>query len=165
MKRKRTILSCPHSLWCGSSFRIIRVWSEDESIALNIALNVSNDDNEVIENREEEGDNAAAGSSQKKRKKNNDDPIGRMPGQLNSEAPPLDYHGKKEAAIAHIKTLIGKCFTVKHKNKSMIWTIVEEWILSDPSVENKHLLGLSKFDVTEYTKEQVFASHPLSYVC
>jgi hypothetical protein len=88
-----------------------------------------------------------------------------MPGQLSSEAPPLDYLGKKEGAIAHIKTLMDKCFTVKHKNKSMIWTIVEEWIPSNPSVENKPLLGLSKFDVTEYTKEQVFASHPSSYVC
>jgi hypothetical protein len=58
-------------------------------------------------NSEEEGGNAAAGSSQKKRKKNNDDPNGGMPGQLSSKAPPLDYHGKKEAAIAHIKTVIG----------------------------------------------------------
>ena len=64
---------------------------------------------------------------------------------------------KKEAAIAHIKTLIDKSFTVKHKNKSMIWTVVDEWIPSDASVENKPFLGQSKFDATEYTKEQVFA--------
>jgi hypothetical protein len=48
---------------------------------------------------------------------------------------------KKEAAIAHIKTLIDKSFTVKHKNKSMIWTVVDEWIPSDASVENKPFLG------------------------
>jgi len=96
--------------------------SEDESIV----LDVSND--EVIENREEEGGNPAAGSSRKKMRKNNDDPNGRMPGQLSSEAPPLVYHDKKEAAIAHIKTLISKNFTMKHKNKSMIWTVVVEWI-------------------------------------
>jgi len=96
--------------------------SEDESIV----LDVSND--EVIENREEEGGNPAAGSSRKKMRKNSDDPNGRVPGQLSSEAPPLDYHDKKEAAIAHIKTLISKNFTMKHKNKSMIWTVVVEWI-------------------------------------
>jgi hypothetical protein len=106
--------------------------SEDKSVE----LDVSNDDNnEVMENREEEGGNAAAGSSRKIRKNNNDDLNGRMPGQLSSKAPPLDYHGQKEAAIAHIKTLIGKSFTVKHKNKSMIWTVGDEWIPSDASVE------------------------------
>jgi hypothetical protein len=73
--------------------------SEDESIV----SDVSNEDNdEVMGNREEEGGNAAADSSRKKRKKNNDDPNGRMPGQLSSEVPPLDYHGKKEAAIASL---------------------------------------------------------------
>jgi hypothetical protein len=87
--------------------------SEDKSVAMD------------TENREEEGGNAA-GSSWKKRKKSNDDL--RIPGQLSSEAPPLDYHAKKKAVIAHITTLIGKSFNVKHKNKSMIWTVVEEWI-------------------------------------
>jgi hypothetical protein len=80
-----------------------------------------------------------------------------MPGQLSSEAPPLDYHGKRNSAVAHFKTLIGKSFSVKHKNKSMIWTVVDEWIPSDPSMENKPLLGLSKFDATEYTREQALA--------
>jgi hypothetical protein len=46
---------------------------------------------------------------------------------------------------------------VKHKNKSMIWTVVDEWIPSDASAENKPLLGLSKFDATECTKDEVFA--------
>jgi len=56
--------------------------SEDKSVAMD------------TENREEEGGNAA-GSSWKKRKKSNDDL--RIPGQLSSEAPPLDYHAKKKS--------------------------------------------------------------------
>jgi hypothetical protein len=92
-----------------------------------------------------------------KKKKNNDDPNGRMPGQLSSKAPPLDYHGKRNAAIAHVKTLIGESFSVKHKNKSMAWTVVDEWIPSDPTMEDKQLLGLCKFDAIEYAQEQALA--------
>jgi hypothetical protein len=54
---------------------------------------------------------------------------------------------------------------MKQKNKSMIWTVVDECIPSDASVKNKPLLGLSKFDATEYTKEQVLAYLPSSYIC
>jgi hypothetical protein len=127
--------------------------SEDESIASGVS---SDDIDQVEEERGEEGGNAA-GSSRKKNNNNNDDPNGRMPGQLSSEAPPLDYHGKRNAAIAHIKTLIGKSFSVKHKNKPMTWTVVDEWIPSDPTTENKPLLGLCNFDATEYTREQALA--------
>jgi hypothetical protein len=80
-----------------------------------------------------------------------------MPGKLSSKAPPLDYQGKRNAAITHTKTLIGKSFSMKHKNKSMTWTVVNEWIPSDPTTENKPLLGLCKFDATECTREQALA--------
>jgi hypothetical protein len=53
-------------------------------------------------------------------KKKNDDHNGRMPGQLSSEASPSDNHCIKEAAIALIKTLNCKSFTVKHINNFMI---------------------------------------------
>jgi len=119
----------------------------------------SDDDIQGEQGREgEQGGNAVAGTSRKRRKTTNDDPNGRMPGQLSTEAPPLDYVGKKNAAIAHIKTLIGKSFPVKHKSRTMTWTVIKEWIPSDSSSENKPLLGLCKFDSTQYTKEQVFAN-------
>ncbi len=79
-------------------------------------------DDEINNIDEEEGGDemgTAAGSSNKRMKQSESDPNGRMLGQLNSEAPPLDYQGKKAAAIAHIKTLVGQEVIQKHKNKSV----------------------------------------------
>jgi hypothetical protein len=85
------------------------------------------------------------------KKNSNNDLNDRMPGQLSPEAPPLDYHGKRNAAIAHIETLIGKSFSIQHKNKSMTWTVADKRIPSDLTMENKPLPVLCKFDATEYT--------------
>jgi hypothetical protein len=129
--------------------------SEDESLS----SDDSNDDIQAEEGRVgQEGCNAAVVSSQNSRRNSNDDPNGMMPGQLSLEAPALDYQGKKDAAIAHIKTLTGKSFPVKHKSRTMTWTVIEEWIPSDSSSENKPLPGLFKFDHTQYTREQVLAN-------
>jgi hypothetical protein len=96
--------------------------SEDESVS-------SDDSNDDIQGEEgrvgQEGGNTGVVSSQNSRRNSNDDPNGRMPGQLSLEAPTLDYQGKKDAAIAHIKPLTCKSFPVKHKSRTMTWTIIE----------------------------------------
>ena len=86
------------------------------------------------------------------------DTEGKMPGQLQAEVPLApNYHAKKADAKAAIKLLLGKEVLVKHKNKSMAWTVIEDWDPEEPVLESDTAFGLNSFDCTQYTQRDVLA--------
>jgi len=86
------------------------------------------------------------------------DTEGKMPGQLQAEVPLApNYHAKKADAKAAIKLLLGKEVLVKHKNKSMAWTVIEDWDPEEPVLESDTAFGLKSFDCTQYTQRDVLA--------
>jgi len=86
------------------------------------------------------------------------DTEGQMPGQLQAEVPLApDYHAKKADAKAAIKGLLGKEVLVKHKNKSIAWTVIEDWDPEEPVLEIDTAFGLKSFDSRQYKQSEVLA--------
>jgi hypothetical protein len=66
----------------------------------------------------------------------------------------------KNAAIAHIKTLIGKSFSMKHKNKSMPLPFVDKWIPSDPSM-GQRIYTRASFSISSFILCLLIGMSPL----
>ena len=78
------------------------------------------------------------------------DAEGQMPGQLQAEVPP-----KKADAKAAIRGLLGKEVLVKHNNKSIAWTIIEEWDPEEPVLKIDTAFGLKSFDSRQCKQSKV----------
>jgi hypothetical protein len=86
------------------------------------------------------------------------DTEGQMPGQLQAEVPLApDYHARTADAKAAIKSLLGKEVVVKHKNKSIAWTVIEDWDPEEPVLEIDTAFGLKSFDSRQYKQSEVLA--------
>ena len=86
------------------------------------------------------------------------DAEGLMPRQLESAAPLApDYHARKADAKAAIKILLGKRRAVKHRNKSIAWTVIEEWDPEEPVLKINTAFGLKLFDSRQYKQSEVLA--------
>ena len=82
-----------------------------------------------------------------------EDRAGQMPGQLQSENPVTpDYATKKAAAQDAIKALLGKEVVIKHKNKTVTWTVIDDWDPVDALVEDdRAAYGLTSFNAKEHS--------------
>jgi hypothetical protein len=88
-----------------------------------------------------------------------EDRMGQMPGQLQAENPVTpDYATKKAAAQDAIKALLGKEVLIKHKNKTVTWTVIEDWDPVDALVEDdRAAYGLTSFNAKEHSQNEVIA--------
>ena len=88
-----------------------------------------------------------------------EDRAGQMPGQLQSENPVTpDYATKKAAAQEAIRALLGQEVPIKHKNKIVTWTVIEDWDPVDALVENdRAAYGLTSFNTKEHPQNEVLA--------
>jgi hypothetical protein len=99
------------------------------------------------------------------------DPQGRMPGQLPTQqeaqegaaANPVDYHGRKRAAIQKVRNLLGEQVVFRSgRSQQLTWTVIAE---HDPPAEDcvsrtpkaSSPVGLKDFTVSEFQQDEILA--------